>query len=72
MGKTKAIRAVEIRAEVRQIKTMADGSLSVTLNLPEDCKEQGKILMDWHGYEVKAVIEYAPKEKRENRRESLG
>ncbi len=55
-GKAKAIRAVEIRAEVRQIKTMADGTVTVTLNLPEDCKEQAKVLMDWQGLEVKAVI----------------
>lgn len=50
------IKAVEIRAEVRQIKTMADGSINVTLNLPEDCKEQAKKLIDWQGLEVHAVI----------------
>lgn len=50
------IKAVEIRAEVRQIKTMADGTVNVILNLPEDCKEQVKVLLDWLGYEVKAVI----------------
>lgn len=50
------IKAVEIRAEVRQIKTMADGTVNVILNLPEDCKEQVKVLLDWQGLEVKAVI----------------
>lgn len=50
------IKAVEIRAEVRQIKTMADGSVNVILNLPEDCKEQVKVLLDWLNLEVKAVI----------------
>lgn len=50
------IRAVEVRAEVRQIKTMVDGSINVILNLPEDCKEQAKKLIDWQGLEVKAVI----------------
>ena len=50
------IHAVEVRAEIRQIKTMSDGSINVILNLPEDCKEQAKKLIDWHGLEVKAVI----------------
>lgn len=51
-----AIKAVEIRAELRQIKTMADHSVNVTLNLPEDCTEQVKVMLDWLGLEVKAVI----------------
>jgi len=54
-------RAVEIRAEVRMIKTMVDKSINVTLNLPEDCLEQAKILLGWQGNEVKAVIENVTK-----------
>ena len=50
------IKAIEIRAEVRQIKTMVDGSVNITLNIPEDCMEQIKVLLDWIGLEVKAVI----------------
>jgi len=50
-------RAVEIRAEVRQVRTMADHTVNVILNLPEDCMEQAKILLGWQGDEVKAVIE---------------
>lgn len=50
------IKAVEVRAEVRQIKTMADGTVNVILNMPEDCKEQIKVLLDWLGFEVRAVI----------------
>jgi hypothetical protein len=50
------IKAVEIRAELRQIKTMADGTINIVLNLPEDCKEQVKVLLDWLGYEVKAIV----------------
>ena len=53
---TGKIKAVEIRAELRQIKTMSDGTVNVILNLPEDCKEQVKVLLDWLGLEVKAVI----------------
>jgi hypothetical protein len=50
------IKAVEIRAEVRQIKTMSDSSVNLTLNIPEDCKNQVKVLLDWIGLEVKLVI----------------
>ena len=50
------IRAVEVRAELRQIKTMADGTVNIVLNLPEDCKEQVKVMLDWLGLELKAVI----------------
>jgi len=50
------IKAVEVRAELRQIKTMADGTVNVVLNLPEDCKEQVKVLLDWLGFELRAVI----------------
>ena len=52
----KQIKAVEVRAEVRQIKTMADHTVNITLNIPEDCIEQIKVMMDWLGLEVKAVI----------------
>ena len=34
--------AVEFEAEIRQVKTMADGSTSITLNLPEYCKGQAQ------------------------------
>ena len=50
------IKAVEVRAELRQIKTMVDGSVTITLNLPEDCKKQVKVILDWLGLELKAVI----------------
>ena len=50
------IKAVEVRAELRQIKTMVDGSVTITLNLPEDCKEQVKVMLDWLGLELKGVI----------------
>ncbi len=53
---TSEIKAVEIRAEVRQIRTMADSSVNLILNIPEDCLEQVKILLDWIGLEVTAII----------------
>ena len=50
-------RAVEIEAEVRQIKTMADGTVNLTLNLPEYCLPQAHVLMGWVREMVTAVIE---------------
>ncbi len=50
------IKAVEARAEVRQIKTMVDGSFNLTLNLPEDMYEQVAVLLGWMLDEVKLVI----------------
>lgn len=47
--------AVEAIAEVRQVKTMADFTLNVTLNIPESCKEQAKKFIDWQGKEVHLV-----------------
>lgn len=55
-GMGEEIKAVEVRAEIRQIKTMADGTVNLTVNIPEDCKEQVKVLLDWLGLEVRAVI----------------
>ena len=53
---TDKIKAVEIRAEVRQIKTMVDHSVNITLNLPEDCTEQVKVMLDWLGLEIRGVL----------------
>ena len=50
------IHAVEIRAELRQVKTMADHTFNVTLNIPEDCREQVKKMLDWLGMELRGVI----------------
>ncbi len=54
--KKQEIKAVEVRAEIRQIKTMADGTMNIILNVPEDCKPQVKQLLDWLGLEVRALI----------------
>jgi len=50
------VKAVEIRAELRQIKTMADFSTNIVLNIPEDCMDQVKILLDWLGDEIGVVL----------------
>ena len=50
-------KAIEIEAEVRQVKTMADGSVNVTLNLPEYCMEQAQVLLGWVREQVRAVVQ---------------
>ena len=52
------IRAVEIQAELRQIKTNpSDGTFTIVLNCPEYMLEQVKIMMGWIKDEVRCVIE---------------
>ena len=51
------IKAIEFVAEVRSIRTMVDGSVNVVLNVPEQCREQAKVLLDWHQLEVRGVLE---------------
>ena len=55
------VKAVEIRAEVRQVRTMADHTVNVIINLPEECLPQAQVLLGWVGDEVKAVIENVTK-----------
>jgi len=50
-------KAVEVRFEVRQVKSMVDHSYNVTVNLPEDCLPQVQWLMGKIGDELRAVIE---------------
>ena len=54
--------ALEILAEVRQVRTMADGSVNVTLNLPEYCLPQAQVLLAWVRGEVRAVVEIVDQE----------
>ena len=49
------IKAIEAVAEVRQVKTMSDLSVNVTLNFPEHCKEQAKTMIDWQGQMIRIV-----------------
>ena len=57
MAADRAVKAVEIEAEVRQVKTMADGSVNVILNLPENCLPQAQVLMGWVREMVTGVIQ---------------
>ena len=53
------VKAIEAVAEVRQVKTMSDLSLNVTLNFPEPMREQAKKFIDWQGLIIRfvAVVE---------------
>jgi hypothetical protein len=51
------VKVVEIEAELVQIKTMANGTVNVVINLPEYCIPQAKVMMDWLKDMVHCVIE---------------
>jgi len=57
---TSEIKAVEIEAELKQIKTRVDGTVDIVLNLPEYCIPQAKVLLDWLNSMVHCVIEVKP------------
>lgn len=39
--------AVEFEAEMRQVKSMADGTYNLVLNVPEYCLPQVQTMMGW-------------------------
>lgn len=47
--------AVEFVAEIRQVKTMADHTVNVVLNLPEYCVKQAAWFMQHQGEMVKSA-----------------
>lgn len=51
-----ASETVTFQAEVRSVKTMADGTVTITLNMPEYCLEQAKRFIDWHGLMVECEV----------------
>lgn len=50
------VKAIEFEAEIKQIKTMADSSVNLILSLPEHCREQAKVLLDWHHMAVRGML----------------
>lgn len=56
------IRAVEVEGEIRQLKTMVDGSVNVVINLPEHCLPQVSQLLQWHREYVRVLIELVSNE----------
>ena len=51
------IKAVEFQAEIRQLKTMADGTVNLILNLPESALKQAGWLLQNVGAELHIVAE---------------
>lgn len=60
------VKAVEFVAEIRQVKTMADHTVNVTLNLPEYCIDQVSELLKHHGWQVQGVIEFVNQDRSQN------
>ena len=56
----KEVAAIEFEAEVRQIKSMADHTYNVTLNVPEYCIAQVQEMLAWLQEQVKVLIEKQP------------
>jgi hypothetical protein len=48
--------AVEFEAEMRQVKSMADGTYNIVLNVPEYCLPQVQTMMGWLKELVQAVM----------------
>jgi hypothetical protein len=48
--------AVEFEAEVRQVKSMADGTYNIVLNVPEYCLPQVQTMMGWLKDLVRVVM----------------
>ena len=49
-------QAVELDAELRQIRSMADGTYNIVLNVPEYCLPQVQAMMGWLKSLVKVVM----------------
>ena len=49
--------AIEFKGEIRQIRTMVDGSINCIINMPEECIDQAKVLLGWHHLMVRGVME---------------
>ena len=49
-------QAVELDAELRQIRSMADGTYNIVLNVPEYCLPQVQTMMGWLKSLVKVVM----------------
>jgi hypothetical protein len=60
--------AIEFEFQMRQVKSMADHSINITLNLPEYCTEQAAALMKHIDDAGRAVIVFEPEQTQKGRR----
>ena len=51
------IKAVEIEGTIKRLRTMADGSIDLTINLPEYCGAQAGQMIAWINELVGGVLE---------------
>ena len=56
------IKAVEIEGTIKRLRTMADGSIDLTINLPEYCGAQAGQMIAWINELVGGVLEVKPKD----------
>jgi hypothetical protein len=50
-------KAVEFEATVKRVRTLEDGSVDVTLNLPSYCLDQAALIMHWQNELVHGLLE---------------
>ena len=55
--------AVELEAQVKQVKSMADHTYNLVLNVPEYCLGQIQQIMAWIDDQVRLVVVNEPKNK---------
>lgn len=59
-------QVVKFDAELRQIKSMADGTFNLILNVPEYCLPQTQTMMAWLKAQVDVAVVYVPQEEKED------
>jgi len=67
------IKAVEIEGTIKRLRTMADGSIDLTINLSETCKAAAgqMIAGDWVNQFVQGVIEVLRKDEEAGNKSGL-
>lgn len=55
-------QVVKFEAELRQIKSMVDGTYNLILNIPEYCLPQTQEMMGWVKAQVDVAVVHVPQE----------
>lgn len=55
-GLSEPVVAIEFEAEMRQIRSMADGTYNIVLNVPEYCLPQVQTMMGWLKSLIRVVM----------------
>jgi len=59
-------QVVKFDAELRQIKSMADGTFNIVLNIPEYALSQTQTMMGWLKSQVDVAVVYREQTEQEN------